>query len=544
MAENDTHYNGTSDISDNDAAAPLPELEEEKAVYPDDAANIPVAPLPDPGEGGPVYPGNSTSGAIGGNWDWGNNSNNHWGHHGNSWGNSFLPLTPTNPAISPRYYGQVRFLNASTNNFAVNITIDGTAYAINSRFGTISNYDWISDGFHTVTVRRASGMRSVLLRQNFPFTAGKKVTMVLVDSASGGLEMVQISDTGCNTRAYNTGCYRFANMTYSGSRYDLLLYGGETIFRNVAFQTVTPYKQAMAGTYQFYVTSSGNYSLLREIPIIVIGFGGSGTIAFSAYVLGVLSIIISGIMLKKFKIFTGDPAPFVMELPSYHVPTAGNVFRSMWERGSSFIKKAGTVILLSTIFMWFTLGYGWEGGAFCAVADIDNSIMARIGTVIAPIFTLPGFGTWKSAVATISGLVAKENVVATFGQLYHFVGEVAEDGSEIWSELAADFTQVGAYAFMAFNLLCAPCFAAMGAIKREMNNGKWTAFAIGYMCAYAYVVSTIIYQIGGLITGELTFGVGTVVAIAFIALIIFLLFRKPAKADSTEGLRRMSVDAN
>ena len=285
-----------------------------------------------------------------------------------------------------------------------------------------------------------------------------------------------------------------------------------------------------------------------KLPIIAMFagafFGGSGTIAFSAYVLGVLSIIISGIMLKKFKIFTGDPAPFVMELPSYHVPTAGNVFRSMWERGSSFIKKAGTVILLSTIFMWFTLGYGWEGGAFCAVTDIDNSIMARIGSVIAPIFTLPGFGTWKSTVAAISGLVAKENVVATFGQLYHFVGEVAEDGSEIWGELAADFTQVGAYAFMAFNLLCAPCFAAMGAIKREMNNGKWTALAIGYMCAYAYVVSTIIYQIGGLITGELSFGVGTVVAIAFIALIIFLLFRKPAKADSTDGLRRMSVDAN
>lgn len=285
-----------------------------------------------------------------------------------------------------------------------------------------------------------------------------------------------------------------------------------------------------------------------KLPIIAMFagafFGGSGTIAFSAYVLGVLSIIISGIMLKKFKIFTGDPAPFVMELPSYHVPTAGNVFRSMWERGSSFIKKAGTVILLSTIFMWFTLGYGWENGAFCAVSDIDNSIMARIGSVIAPIFTLPGFGNWKSTVATISGLVAKENVVATFGQLYHFVGEVAEDGSEIWGELAADFTQVGAYAFMAFNLLCAPCFAAMGAIKREMNNGKWTALAIGYMCAYAYVVSTIIYQIGGLITGELTFGIGTVVAIAFIALIIFLLFRKPAKADSTEGLRRMSVDAN
>ena len=280
MAENDTHYNGTSDISDNNAAAPLPELEEEKAVYPDDAANIPVAPLPEPGEGGPVYPGNDNTGTIGGNWNWGNGN---WGNNGNNssgngWNTSFFPITPTNPTISPRYYGQVRFLNASTNSFAVNITIDGTAYAINSRFGTISNYDWISDGFHTITVRRVSGMRSVLLRQNFPFTAGKKVTMVLVDSASGGLEMVQISDTGCNTRAYNTGCYRFANMTFSGSRYDLMLYGGETVFRNVAFQTVTPYKQAMAVTYQFYVTNSNSYSFLREIPIIVIGVNGSGTI--------------------------------------------------------------------------------------------------------------------------------------------------------------------------------------------------------------------------------------------------------------------------
>ena len=280
MAENDTHYNGTSDISDNNAAAPLPELEEEKAVYPDDAANIPVAPLPEPGEGGPVYPGNDNTGTIGGNWNWGNGN---WGNNGNNssgngWNTSFFPITPTNPTISPRYYWQVRFLNASTNSFAVNITIDGTAYAINSRFGTISNYDWISDGFHTITVRRVSGMRSVLLRQNFPFTAGKKVTMVLVDSASGGLEMVQISDTGCNTRAYNTGCYRFANMTFSGSRYDLMLYGGETVFRNVAFQTVTPYKQAMAGTYQFYVTNSNSYSFLREIPIIVIGVNGSGTI--------------------------------------------------------------------------------------------------------------------------------------------------------------------------------------------------------------------------------------------------------------------------
>ncbi len=284
-----------------------------------------------------------------------------------------------------------------------------------------------------------------------------------------------------------------------------------------------------------------------KMPIIAMFagafFNNSGTIAFSAYVLGVLSIITSGIMLKKFKIFTGDPAPFVMELPAYHVPTAGNVLRSVWERGSSFIKKAGTVILLSTIFVWFTLGYGWENGAFCAVSDIDNSIMARIGSIIAPIFTLPGFGSWKPTVAAITGLVAKENVVATFGQLYHFVGEVAEDGAEIWSELAADYTPVAAYAFMAFNLLCAPCFAAMGAIKREMNNGKWTALAIGYMCVFAYVVSTMIYQFGGLITGELTFGVGTVVAIIFAALMIYLLVRKPAQPDSTEDLRKMSVQA-
>ena len=291
MAENDTHYNGTPDMNENDAVTllptpeeggatypgneentpviPFPNPEEGGAAYPGNDANTPVVPLPGFEEGGPVYPGNNTTGNIGGSWNWGNGN----------WGSGFFPLTPSTPNISPRYYGQVRFLNASTNSFAVNISIDGTAYAINSRFGTISNYDWISDGFHTVTVRRASGMRSVLLQQNFPFTAGEKVTMILTDSASGGLELVQVSDTGCSTRAYNTGCYRFANMTFAGSRYDLLLYGGETVFRNVAFQTVTPYKQAMAGTYQFYVTNSNSYSFLREIPIIVIGVKGSGAIA-------------------------------------------------------------------------------------------------------------------------------------------------------------------------------------------------------------------------------------------------------------------------
>lgn len=275
MAENDTHYNGTPEMNEQNEEAtpsiPLPEPGEGGAVYPGSDANTPVVPLPGFEEGTPAFPGNmnpssGSSGNTGGNW-------------GNNWSNNFFPLTPSAPSISPRYYGQVRFLNASTNSFAVNITIDGTAYAINSRFGTISNYDWISDGFHTVTVRRASGMRAVLLQQNFPFTAGEKVTMVLTDSSTGGLEMVQVSDTGCNSRAFNTGCYRFANMTYSGSRYDLMLYGGETVFRNVSFQTVTPYKQAVAGTYQFYVTASNSYSFLREIPILVIGTSSNQAIS-------------------------------------------------------------------------------------------------------------------------------------------------------------------------------------------------------------------------------------------------------------------------
>lgn len=249
-------------------------------------------------------------------------------------------------------------------------------------------------------------------------------------------------------------------------------------------------------------------------------------------------------MLKKFKIFTGDPAPFVMELPSYHVPTAGNVFRSMWERGSSFIKKAGTVILLSTIFMWFTLGYGWENGAFCAVTDIDNSIMARIGSVIAPIFTLPGFGTMEIRRCRHLRSGRKGERCCYLRSAVSLRRRGCRGRLRNLGQAGCGLYAGRRVAFMAFNLLCAPCFAAMGAIKREMNNSKWTALAIGYMCVYAYVVSTIIYQIGGLITGELTFGVGTVVAIAFIALIIFLLFRKPAKADSPEGLRRMSVDAN
>ena len=253
-------------------------------------------------------------------------------------------------------------------------------------------------------------------------------------------------------------------------------------------------------------------------------FGGSGLVAVSAYFVGVAAIIISGIILKKTKPFSGDPAPFVMELPAYHAPTAGNVLRSTWERGWSFIKKAGTIILLSSVVLWFLQGFGWENGGFGMVEDMNNSVLASIGGAIAFIFAPLGFGNWKAAVATITGLIAKENVVATFGILYNFAGELAENGDEIWSLVAADYTQLSAYSFMIFNLLCAPCFAAMGAIKREMNNGKWTAFAIGYMCVFAYVTSLIVYQTGLLLSG--TFSVWTVVGIALLIGMLYLLLRK------------------
>ncbi|WP_373165223.1 ferrous iron transport protein B [Agathobaculum sp. Marseille-P7918] len=284
-----------------------------------------------------------------------------------------------------------------------------------------------------------------------------------------------------------------------------------------------------------------------KLPIIALIagaiFDNAGWVAFSAYFIGVMAIILSGIMLKKFRMFAGEPAPFVMELPSYHTPTARNVLRSMGERGWSFIKKAGTVILLSTVVLWFLQTYGWENGAFGAVSDINNSVLAAIGSAIAPLFAPLGWGNWQNTVASVTGLIAKENVVATFGQIYGFA-EVAEDGAEIWGLLAASFTTVSAFSFMCFNLLCAPCFAAMGAIKREMNNAKWTAFAIGYMCVFAYCVALMVYQFGGLFTGEVTFGLGTVAAVLVLALMIYLLFRKPAAADDTADLRRMSVQAN
>ena len=272
-----------------------------------------------------------------------------------------------------------------------------------------------------------------------------------------------------------------------------------------------------------------------KLPIIALIagalFDGASWVAPSAYFVGIAAIICSGIILKKTKLFAGDPAPFVMELPAYHLPTVGSVLRSMWERGWSFIKKAGTIILLSTIVLWFLQGYGWGPDGFGAV-ELEDSILASIGNAIAWIFTPLGWTQggqgWKMAVAAVTGLIAKENVVATFGVLFGFA-EVAEDGAEIWGDLAACMTTVSAYSFLVFNLLCAPCFAAMGAIKREMNNTRWFFIAIGYQCGLAYLVSLCIYQIGTWITTG-AFGIGTVAALVIIALFIWLLVR-PYKQD-------------
>ncbi len=260
-------------------------------------------------------------------------------------------------------------------------------------------------------------------------------------------------------------------------------------------------------------------------------FGDSPWVATSAFFIGIAAVVISGIMLKKFKAFAGEPAPFVMELPSYHAPSMGNVLRATWERGWSFIKRAGTIILLSSIILWFLQGYGFENGVFQAVEDNNNSLLAAIGSAIAWIFAPIGWVgdmAWKATVATVTGLIAKEEVVNTFGVLYQYAGDadLMEDASGIYAAIGVDFGAMAAYSFMIFNLLCAPCFAAMGAIKREMNNAKWTAAAIGYMCGFAYVMSLIVFQLGGLITGEAVFGIGTIVALALLAGILYLLFRK------------------
>ena len=265
-------------------------------------------------------------------------------------------------------------------------------------------------------------------------------------------------------------------------------------------------------------------------------FGNSPWVATSAFFIGIAAVVVTGIMLKKFKAFAGEPAPFVMELPAYHAPSAGNVLRATWERGWSFIKRAGTIILLSSIVLWFLQGYGIVDGALHAVEDNNTSLLASIGNAVAWIFYPLGWVgdmAWKATVATVTGLIAKEEVVMTFGTLYNYAGELSEAGDEIWPLVAKDFGAVTAYSFMIFNLLCAPCFAAMGAIKREMNNTKWTLASIGYMCGFAYVISLIVFQLAGLVTGEATFGIWTVVAIALLATILYLLFRKGYKEEST-----------
>ncbi len=277
-----------------------------------------------------------------------------------------------------------------------------------------------------------------------------------------------------------------------------------------------------------------------KLPIIALiagaFFNNSGAVAWGAFLIGIAAIICSGIILKKTKMFAGEPAPFVMELPAYHMPTVGAVLRSMWERGWSFIKKAGTIILLSTIVLWFLMSFGWTEGGFgmLEAEQLDASILAKIGGAIAWIFTPLGWTQagegWKMAVAAVSGLIAKENVVATFGMLFGFA-EVAEDGAEVWGSLAAVMTPVAAFGFLAFNLLCAPCFAAMGAIKREMNNAKWFWFAIGYQCLLAYIVALCIYQLGTFFTGG-GFGVGTAAALLMVIGFLYLLFRPYKEAGS------------
>ncbi|MBQ2691352.1 MAG: ferrous iron transporter B, partial [Clostridia bacterium] len=264
-------------------------------------------------------------------------------------------------------------------------------------------------------------------------------------------------------------------------------------------------------------------------------FGNSPLVAVSAFFIGVAAVVISGVILKKFKALAGKPAPFVMELPTYHLPSPRNVLRSTMDRGWDFVKRATTIILVSSIVLWFLQSYGFTGGSFGVVEDNNHSLLATLGKMIAWIFYPLGWAgemAWKAAVATITGLIAKEEVVMTFGTLYNQGAEISEVGNEIWSMIAADFGPVRAYSFMIFNLLCAPCFAAMGAIKREMNDTRWTIATIAYMCGFAYVISMIVYQFAGLMTGEASFGIFTVAAAAALAALLYLIFRKGYQADS------------
>lgn len=286
------------------------------------------------------------------------------------------------------------------------------------------------------------------------------------------------------------------------------------------------------------IITTGFIPCSAKMPIIGLFagalFGDNPLVATSSFFIGIAAVVISGIILKKTKLFAGDAAPFVMELPAYHLPSLSNVLKSTFEKGWSFIKRAGTVILLSSIVLWFLQGFGFVDGNFVMVEDNNMSLLASIGNAVAWLFYPLGWigdMAWKAIVATFTGLIAKEEVVNTFGVLYHTASELSEDGHEIWSLIAQDFTYLSAYSFMIFNLLCAPCFAAMGAIKKEMNSGKWTIFAIAYMCIFAYVISMMVYQIGGIITGETSFNIFTVIAIILLITLIYLLFRKGHKSE-------------
>lgn len=282
-----------------------------------------------------------------------------------------------------------------------------------------------------------------------------------------------------------------------------------------------------------------------KMPIVALiagaVFHNSAWVATSAYFVGVAAIIISGIMLKKTKMFAGDPAPFVMELPAYHLPTVGSVLRSVWERVWSFTKKAGTIILLATILVWFLSSFGVSDGHF-GMIDMDHSILAVVGNAVAWIFAPLGFGNWRAAVAVVTGLIAKENVVGTFGVLYGGFDEVAESGWQVWNNVAAAFSAPAAYSFLVFNLLCAPCFAAIGAMKREMNNAKWTWFAVGYQCGFAYLCSLMIYQFASALTGNLNV-VGLIAAIAALALIIYMLVRPYKESNTLDASKVRAVDS-
>ena len=274
-------------------------------------------------------------------------------------------------------------------------------------------------------------------------------------------------------------------------------------------------------------------------------FGNSPLVAVSAFFIGIFAVVISGVILKKFKTFAGKPAPFVMELPSYHMPSARNVTRSTLERGWDFVKRAFTIVLLSSIVLWFLQSYGFVAGSFTVVEDANTSLLATLGNLVAWIFYPLGWMgdmAWKSTVATVTGLIAKEQVVMTFGTLYNFAGELSESGDEIWAMVAADFGPITAYSFMIFQLLCAPCFAAIGAIKREVRSAKWTAITIAYMCGFAYAISLIVYQLGGLLTGEATFSIFTIAAVAVLAGLLYLILRKGYQPKAGEKLNSFSIN--